>query len=126
MLFKAWVLLLLFFSNDKPELIYFTTWFQKNRAVARDFKSSNRNATGVWKCDEYRNYWVLINTSWICLEFASDFLDIELLDIDLPDADYDLLDTDIYSGKYFVGLQDVFKMCLDFFLKTNFLYILHY
>ena len=35
-----------------------------------------------FKCDKYRNYWVLINTSWICLGFA-----LDLLDTDLPDAD---------------------------------------
>ena len=29
----------------------------------------------------------LINESWICLGFTLDFSDIDLLDIDLPDAD---------------------------------------
>ena len=39
------------------------------------------------KCNEYRNYWLLFSAPWICLRFALDFSDLELLDIDLSDAD---------------------------------------
>ena len=37
--------------------------------------------------NEYRNYWVLRNASWICFEFALDLSDKDLLDIDLQNAD---------------------------------------
>ena len=49
----------------------------------------------------------LINDSWICLGFTLDLSDIDLLNIDLPDADYDLLDAG--SRKHFVGPQNVLK-----------------
>ena len=49
----------------------------QNQTVARDFKPSNRDAAGVWKCEEYRNYWVLINASWISLGLSLDLLDID-------------------------------------------------
>ena len=84
---KTWLLFLYLYSNYRPELIYISQLVLQQQTVARDFKSSNRNATGLSKCDKYRNYWVLFNASWICLGFALDLLYIDLLDTDLPDAD---------------------------------------
>ena len=62
MLLKTCYLLLYFLSNVESEFILF-----QHQTVARDFKSSNRNATGVQKSNEYRDYRVLINTSCICV-----------------------------------------------------------
>ena len=87
MLLRTWFLLIYLFSNVKSELIYFIQLVSKHQTFARDFKSSNRNAAGVWKGDKYRNNWVLINASWIRLGSALDLLDIDLLAIDLSDAD---------------------------------------
>ena len=49
------------------------------KAVARNFKSKNRNAIFVSKCDEYRKYWALINASSIIFGFALDLSDMNLL-----------------------------------------------
>ena len=82
------------------------------------FKSSN--ATGVWKRNEHRDNWILINAYWVCLEFALDLLDIHLLDINLSDANWNWSDGDIYS--FSVNILLVFKMswrptnvCWEFF-----------
>ena len=47
MLLKTWVLLLYLFNYFKSELIHFIQLVSQHQTVARDFKSSNRNATGV-------------------------------------------------------------------------------
>ena len=97
MLHKNWFLLVYLFLNVKAVLIYFIQQVSQHQTVVRDFKPSNRNATWVYKCNEYRNYWVLINISWICFGFALDLLNIDLLDVGLSDVDWDLLDEELYS-----------------------------
>ena len=47
MLLKTWVLLLYLFNYFKSELIHFIQLVSQHQTVARDFKFSNRNATGV-------------------------------------------------------------------------------
>ena len=47
MLLKTWFLLLYLFSNVKSELIYLHQLVLQHQTVTRDFKSSNRNATGL-------------------------------------------------------------------------------
>lgn len=87
MLLKTSVVMVYLFSSVEPELIYFVQLVLQLQTVASGFKSSNGNANGVWKYDEYRNYWVLTDSSWICLGLALDLSNIDLLDIDLSDAE---------------------------------------
>ena len=47
MLLKTCFLLLYLFSNIKSELIYLIQLVSQHQSDARDFKPSNRNATGV-------------------------------------------------------------------------------
>ena len=44
---KTWFLFLYLYSNYRPELIYISQLVSQQQTVARDFKSSNRNATGL-------------------------------------------------------------------------------
>lgn len=87
MLLKTSLVMVYLFSSVEPELIYFVQLVLQLQTVASGFKSSNGNANGIWKYDEYRNYWVLTDSSWICLGLALDFSNIDLLDIDLSDAE---------------------------------------
>lgn len=87
MLLKTSVVMVYLFSSVEPELIYFVQLVLQLQTVASGFKSSNGNANGIWKYDEYRNYWVLTDSSWICLGLALDLSNIDLLDIDLSDAE---------------------------------------
>ena len=89
------------------------TWFHNNQTVVQDFNSQNRNAR-VSKQEEYWNYWVLINTFWIRLDFS----DKGTWDIDLSDTDLDLLDKDI-PNNHFVCLLDVFKTSARHVFKTS-------
>ena len=63
----------------------------QHEAVNKDFKSWSRNAIWVSKCNEYQNYWVLINSYRISLEFTLDLSEIDLLDQNFSDVDFDLL-----------------------------------
>ena len=47
MLLKTWFSLLYLFSNVESELIYFIQLVSQHQTAARDFKSPNRNASGV-------------------------------------------------------------------------------
>ena len=94
--------------------MFYSTGFRTPNSRHRCFESSNSNGTRVLKCDEYRNYWVLINASWICLGFVLDSLDIDLLDIELSDVDLDFL-----PSKYFVSLWDVLNSCLEDVFRTS-------
>ena len=47
MLVKTWLLLLDLFHNVESELDIYFQLVLKHETVARDFESSNRNATGV-------------------------------------------------------------------------------
>ena len=87
MLLKTSVVMVYLFSSVEPELIYFVQLVLQLQTVASGFKSSNGNANGIWKYDEYRNYYVLTDSSWICLGLALDLSNIDLLDIDLSDAE---------------------------------------
>ena len=87
MLLKTWLVMVYLFSSVEPELIYFVQLVLQLQTVASGFKYSNGNANGIGKYDEYRNYWVLTDSSWICLGLALDLSNIDLLDIDLSDAE---------------------------------------
>ena len=47
MLLKTWVLLLYLFSNVKSELLYFIQSVSQHQKAVADFKSSNRDVSGV-------------------------------------------------------------------------------
>ena len=85
------------FSNVELELIYHIQLVSQHYIVTIDFKSSNRNAIGVSKCGEHRNYCILINFSYICLGIVIDLCGTSFLDIDSSNTDSDLLDRDIDS-----------------------------
>lgn len=87
MLLKTWLVMVYLFSSVEPELIYFVQLVLQLQTVASGFKYSNGNANGIGKYGEYRNYWVLTDSSWIFLGLALDFSNIDLLDIDLSDAE---------------------------------------
>ena len=70
------------------------SWFHNTKQSHEILNLKVEIAIWFSKCDEYQNYCVLINESWICLGFAVDLLGIGLVDKDLSDTDLDLLETD--------------------------------
>ena len=64
MLLKTQFLLLYLLNNGELDFILFT-WFHNTKQLPEIFcfKVEIRNAIWVSKFDEYRNYWVLINSS---------------------------------------------------------------
>ena len=75
--------------------LYFVRLISQHQAVARDLRSSSRNA--IWVPDAMDIKTVAFNASCISLRFALDLSDIRLLDRDLSDTDLNLLETDIDS-----------------------------
>ena len=59
-------------------LLYLFWNVKTERSV--DILNLNRKVIWISKCSEYKHYWVLINSSWICPEFALDVSHIDLLD----------------------------------------------
>ena len=86
MLLKTWFLLLYLFGNIELDFISFSL-SHNTKQWLEILNLQIETLLEFKKCNEYRNYWLLVSAPWICLRFALDFSDIELLDIDLPDAD---------------------------------------
>ena len=93
----------------------------QHQTVARDFKSSSRNATGVikmqWIYKLLSSSWCILDLPWICFRFVRyRFARYRFVKCRLRFVSYKYI---FLPRKYFDGLQDVFQVCLEDVLTSS-------